>query len=146
MSDTLSRSEMSAELRAAEARTETRITQLSAALEAWGMSTDHKVDRLTTKMDGLADVIGRASQESKEDNKHTRRAIWEVGVGAIIAVLALSVALWVAGLNIQSNMLSAFQAGIGIRTVGATNPPAALAPTPAQPNTPAKTSPEKSTG
>ena len=128
--DAPSRDEVAARLEAAEARTETRITQLAAVVEAKHATTDHKIDALASKVDALAGGLAKAIQEVKDDNQHTRRAIWEVGVGAVLAVLALVAALWIAGLGIQSNLLAAFQAGVSVRSLqqpatpaGATNAP-----------------------
>lgn len=138
MPDTPSRPEIAAELRAAEARTELRIEQLARAVEARAAATDHKIDLLIGQVQALSTAIG----ETKDDNKATRKTIWEVGIGAVIAVLALVVALWIAGINIQGNMIAVFQAGLGVRGVygnsAVTNPPASSPQVPGQSGTPAK--------
>jgi hypothetical protein len=113
MSDVPSRTEIAAQLQAAEARTETRIVQLSAALEARGVTADHKIDLLMGKIDVLSAVI----MEVKADSKTTRSTIWVVGIGAVVAVLSLVAALWIAGINVQANMIAAFQAGLGVRPI-----------------------------
>jgi hypothetical protein len=141
MPETPSRDEIAARLEAAEARTETRITQLSAAMEARATATDHKIDVLVGKVDSLSMVLSTSVGEVKADNKITRNTIWGVGVGAVVAVLILVVALYAAGLNEQSNMIAIFQTGLGVRslpTEAAKGPPTAPPPTPAPPDTPAK--------
>lgn len=139
MSDRPSRPEMAAELRAAEARTEARIAQLGASMEARASASDHKIDLILARVDTL---IGNMS-EIKNDNKETIRAVWHVGIGAILAVLALVAALWIAGINVQSNMISAFQAGLGVRSLppdmdSSRGPPVVFPPSPAPPVPPAK--------
>jgi hypothetical protein len=132
MPDTPSRLEVAAQLQAAEARTETRIAQLTATIEARASSADHKSDLLTAKIDALSTSItgqmgafAEAVKEVKAETKSTRSSIWIVGIGSVLAVLASIVALWVAGLAIQNNMIAIFQAGLGTRTM----PPIVSAPT-----------------
>jgi choline-glycine betaine transporter len=113
MSDAPTRREIDAELRAAEARTETRIAQLNSAMEVRAAATDHKIDLLIGKIDALSITVAEVKVEAKADSRVTRTTVWGVG----IAVMGLVVALWVAGLNAQSNMIAAFQAGMAIRSL-----------------------------
>ena len=113
MSDTPSRIEIAAQLQAAEARTETRITQLGAAMEARASASAHQIDLITSKIDTLFAVVS----DMKEINKETKRAIWHVGIGSVLAIAAIVVALWVAAINVQGNMLAVFQTGLGARAV-----------------------------
>jgi hypothetical protein len=140
MSDTPSRPEIAAELRAAEAKTEMRIAQWGAAAEARAAASDHKIDLVSGKIDALVVAVS----EMKLDSKKTREVIWTVGIGAVIAILGLVVALWIAGINVQGNMISVFQAGLGVRAVNQDaptspkiaapiSPPAASPPSPAPP-------------
>jgi hypothetical protein len=125
MSDTPSRREIDAELRAAEARTETRIAQLNSAMEVRASATDHKIDLLIGKIDVLSTVVA----EVKADSKVTRNTIWGIGV----AVMGLIVALWIAGVNVQANMIAAFQAGLGIRSLPGNPATPSASQTPAAP-------------
>jgi hypothetical protein len=135
MSDTPSRTEIAAQLQAAEARTETRIAQLGAAIESRAAASDHKIDFLVGKID----VLSTAVMEVKADAKVTRNNIWL----AAIAVMGLVVALWVAGLNMQNNLVAMFQAALAIRAVvqdaEPIGPPAAVPLSPAPPAPPGKT-------
>jgi cobalamin biosynthesis Mg chelatase CobN len=117
MADAPTRDEITARLEAAEARTETRITQLGAGMEARATATDHKVDTLIGKIDALATAVTGVVAEVRADNKETRRAVWIVGIGAVLSVFGLVVALWIAGINVQANMIGAFQAAIGVRSL-----------------------------
>ena len=134
MSDTPTRAEMSAELRAAEARTETRIAQLNSSMEVRAAATDHKIDALIGKIEGLSTAIS----EVKADSKVTRNTV----AGISLAIAALIVALWIAGVNGQSNVIAAFQIGLGMRSLpespAATNPVVSPPQVPGSPSTPAK--------
>jgi hypothetical protein len=116
MADFPTRREMDAELRAAEARTETRIAQLNSAMEVRSAATDHKIDMLIGKIDALSVTVA----EVKADSKVTRTTVWGIGV----ALMGLVVALWVAGLNAQANIIGAFQAGLATRSAPPETPPA----------------------
>jgi hypothetical protein len=138
MSDRPSRPEIAAELRAAEARTETRIAQLSAAMEARAAASDHKIDLLAADIRTLVGAV----TDVRADTKETRKAIWIVGIGAVIAVAALVVSLWVASINVQSNMIAVFQTALGVRatpqeTEAPKGPPVQSPQSPAPPNKPA---------
>jgi hypothetical protein len=124
MSDTPSRTEIAAQLQAAEARTETRIVQLSASMEARASASDHKIDLLIGKIDTFAGLFSEKMfalstdvATVQADSKETRKTIWVVGVGSVLTILALVVALWIAGINVQNNMIAVFQAGLGLRTI-----------------------------
>jgi cobalamin biosynthesis Mg chelatase CobN len=140
MAESPTREEIVAQIAAAEARTETRITQLGASMEARATATDHKVDVLIGKVDALAGAVTTAASEARTDNRETRRAIWAVGLTAVIAVLGLVVALWIAGVNVQANMIATFQTAIGVRSmsqeVAPKGSPAASPPAPMSPASP----------
>jgi hypothetical protein len=112
MSDTPSRTEIAAQLQAAEARTETRIAQLVATIERRGAASDHKIDVLVGRVDALAAAVSEVGADVKADSRNTRTAVWL----AALAVMGLVVALWVAGLNMQNNLIAAFQAGLSARS------------------------------
>ena len=135
MSDSPSRAEIDAELRAAEARTETRITQFASAMELRAATTDHKIDVLITKVDRLSANLSDERTERRADFKETRRTIWDVAIGAVIAIMILVAALYTAGLNEQANVISAFEAALGVRGLPSPeipkSPPAAPTPFPA---------------
>jgi hypothetical protein len=142
MSDTPSRTEIAAQLQAAEARTETRIAQLSAAIEARSAASDHKIDLLVGKMDVLSTIV----LEVKGDSKNTKTTVWLAALavmGLVVAGMGLVVALWVAGLNTQNNLIAVFQAGLGVRSAyqdaEPRGLPAAPPPSPTQPIQPGKT-------
>lgn len=133
MSDIPTRREIDAELRAAEARTETRISQLGATIEARSSASDHKIDLLIGKVEALSIVVSESKAstammvtEVKADSKETRKTVWIVGLASTLAILALVTAIWVAGINEQNNMIAIFQAGLGVRAL----PETALPTTP----------------
>ena len=113
MSDAPSRTEIAAQLQAAEARTETRIAQLGLVIETRASASDHKLDLLAADMRSLVGVVA----ELRTDYKETRKAIWTVGIGAVITILGLVVALWIAGINVQANMIAVFQTALGVRSL-----------------------------
>jgi hypothetical protein len=113
MSDLPSRPEIAAQLQAAEARTELRIGELRNAMEFRANTTDHKIDLLIGQVQGLSAVVA----EVKADSKLTRNTIIGVGAASFLAILALVVTLWIAGMNIQANMIAIFQAGLGVRAL-----------------------------
>ena len=135
MSDPPTREEIAARLEAAEARTETRIAQLAVALAERGASTDRKIDLLAGKIDALAGAvtgmksdmavmksdtsvqIAELRSELRAEIRDGRKEVRTVGIGAVLAIMALVVALWVAGINSQANMIAVFQAGLGVRAL-----------------------------
>lgn len=126
MSDTPTREEINAKLEAAEARSETRFTELSG-----------KIDRITESIASFSASVSRELHavheqmvEVKRDNRETR---WTIVVTVILAILAAIGALWVT----QANLLAAFQTGISLRQESSPNPPASSLPPPAPPSTPA---------
>jgi hypothetical protein len=118
----ITRTEIAAQIRAASAETKTQIVQLQGTVETRFSNLDHKIDTLGTKLDLMIGGMNESFDAASKDNKETRRAMWEVGIGAVLAVLVLVVTLWIAGINIQGNLLSAFQAGLGALSTKA--PPA----------------------
>jgi hypothetical protein len=124
MADPLTRDEMNARLEAAEARTETRFAQLTGTVDLKFTQTDHKVDRIAANVQELSAVVHSAVTEMRADNKATIAVVKADGKSTriavyttILAVLALVAALWIAGVGVENNMLAAFQAGIGVRTL-----------------------------
>lgn len=99
MSDTISRDELSARLEAVEARTETRIVELSG-----------KVDRLVDAVSSLSSTV----EEGRSDNKFTRWTIAGLAVGMFGVVISLISLIYTAQgtmTTANGNVLSAFQAG-----------------------------------
>lgn len=101
MAESPSRDEISARLEAAEARTETRIANLTGSIDARFLGMDHKLDKIADAVTALTDtVIG-----VKSDNKYTR---WTIVVVVVASILAGLAALW----TTQGNMLASFSAGL----------------------------------
>lgn len=130
MPDTPSRDEIAARLEAVEARTETRIAQLSGSIEARFSASDHKMDTLACKIDSLVDIVSNMRSENNKallkveaENKATRSTITTVGIGSVLAVLGLVASLYTIGLSYQANLASTFQAGLGARGVVQENSP-----------------------
>jgi len=92
------REEFDAKLATVEARTETRFVELSG-----------KIDRVGDAINALTSAVTTVRTEVKEDNKFTR---WTFGVTLIASLIAFGAALWVT----QGNMLSAFQAGLLLKS------------------------------
>ena len=104
MSD-ISREEIDAKLAAVEARTETRFVELSGKI-------DRVVDSISTFRTDLTRELGAVHKEmetAKGDHKFTRLSIIIAVIGSVLAGVA---ALWVT----QANLLSAFQAGLTVKT------------------------------
>ena len=140
MADAPTREEINARLEAAEARTEARFTQLGATIEARSSVADHKIDLVSTKIDSLVTAFTEMKNDVKSDIKKTREVTITVGVSAVIAIIAVFVALWIAGINVEGNMISAFQAGLATdgshRSESASSTTQAVQPTVPQPTTP----------
>jgi hypothetical protein len=108
------REEFDAKLTIVELRTENRFNELSSKI-------DRVVDSITVLNSTMASELGGVKSELmivKADNKYTR---WTI----ILGVLAALGALWVT----QSNLLSAFQTGLLLKSEQA-------APTPSAPRPP----------
>ena len=78
MSDAPSRTEIAAQLQAAEARTETRIAQLGLVIETRASASDHKLDLLAADMRSLVGIVselGTDYSELRTDYKETRKAM-----------------------------------------------------------------------
>jgi hypothetical protein len=90
--DNMTREEIEARLETVEARTETRFVELSG-----------KIDRLGEILAGDHGVIAQVNS-LKVDNKATR---WTVVITLITSVLATAALV----MNVQANLLAAFQAG-----------------------------------
>lgn len=106
------REEIDAKLSTIEARTETRFVELSG-----------KIDRVVDSINALTSAVTTVRIEVKEDGKFTR---WTVGVTIIASVIAFAAALWVT----QGNLLSAFQAGLLLKSEQV------VAPSPSAPRSP----------
>lgn len=85
-----------AKLSAAEARTETRIVELSG-----------KMDRLTDLLTTSTVQLTQEVREVKADNKNTR---WTIGITVVVTIIAALAALW----TTQNNLIAAFSTGLGI--------------------------------
>lgn len=108
------REEFDAKLATVEARTETRFVELGG-----------KMDRVGDEIGALTSAVTTVRTEVKEDGKFTR---WTVGVTLIASLIAFGAALWVT----QGNILSAFQAGLLLKSEQvAPSPPA---PRPSSPS------------
>jgi hypothetical protein len=94
----MTREEVDAKLESVEARTETRFMELGG-----------KIDRVADSITNLTTAVTAVKTEVKEDNKFTR---WTIGVTLIASLIAFAGALWVT----QGNLISAFQAGLLIKT------------------------------
>jgi hypothetical protein len=105
------REEIDAKLTIVELRTENRFNELSG-----------KIDRVGDAINALTSAVTTVRTEVKEDGKFTR---WTVGVTLIASLIAFGAALWVT----QGNMLSAFQAGLLLKSEQ-------VAPSPSAPRTP----------
>jgi len=127
------RQEIDAKLAAAEARTETRFTDLSGkidrladSLAVFASAIRGEIEGLKSEVSGLkSEVSGLKSEVAsvksdvanvksevdglRSDNKYTR---WTIVVTVVASALAAIAALWVT----QANLLAAFSAGIAVRT------------------------------
>ena len=113
------------------------------------MASDHKIDLLIGQVQALSGVVAetRANtatvvEEVKADSKLTRSTVIVAAIASVIAVLGLMVTLWIAGINIQANMIAIFQAGLGVRTLSVEsepprNPPPGTSQSPMPPASPA---------
>lgn len=99
------REEFDAKLATVEARTETRFAELSGKI-------DRVMDSIIATGNRVTEEIGFVKVEMaavKSDNKWTR---WTIIIALVTSVIAGIGALWVT----QGNMLSAFQAGLSLKT------------------------------
>jgi cell division protein FtsL len=146
------REEIDAKLAAAEARTETRFTELSGKMDRMADSiavlgstirielesvkseiADVKSEIADVKADIAnvkADVANVKSDvvDLRSDNKYTR---WTIVVTVVASALAAIAALWVT----QANLLAAFSAGIAVRTETRESPPSTPPPPALRPDT-----------
>lgn len=99
------REEIDAKLAAVEARTETHFVELSG-----------KIDRIADSINNLTSAVTTIKSEVKEEGKFTR---WTICVTIIASMIAFASALWVT----QGNLLSAFQAGLLLKSEQAFPPP-----------------------
>ena len=80
----------------------------------------------TARLEALVDRIEKDLTELRADGKSTRQTM--AGIG--LALAALIVALWAAGLSQQANMLAAFQSGLTAVQTNQANAPQNSAPQP----------------
>ena len=134
MTDIPTRGEIDAKLQAAEARTETRYVELRADMDQRFMQMradmDTRFTRLESKFDTLLGAVQGWGEEMREtrkavvsENKTTRSTMIVTGLASVLAVLALVVTLWAAGLSVQANMLSSFQSGLSAVSTAITAKP-----------------------
>jgi hypothetical protein len=97
----LSREEMEAKLEAAEARTEARFAQISGTIDVRFSNIENKLDRLT-------DVVN----DSMAETKSTKVTVVVTTIGSVLAAIGIILAVL---LTSQSNLLSAFQAGLAVK-------------------------------
>ena len=114
------REEIDAKLAAAEARTETRFTELSGKIDrladsiaVFASAIRGEIESLKSEVSGLKSDV----DDLRSDNKYTR---WTIVVTVVASALAAIGALWVT----QANLLAAFSAGIAVRTELRESPPA----------------------
>jgi hypothetical protein len=108
------REEFDAKLATVEARTETRFVELGGKIDRVGDSITVLSSTMTSDLGGVKNEL----MTGKADNKYTR---WTI----VLAVLAAIGALWVT----QSNLLSAFQTGLLLKSEQ-------VAPSPSAPRRP----------
>lgn len=146
MTDAPSRVEIDAKLEAAEGRTEARFAELKGDVNARFAEMrgdmdvrfsqmNGKVDLLAHKIDGLTQLVDSTLKVVASENKSTRSTMIVTGIGSVLAVLALIITLWAAGLSMQANMLSSFQAGLSAVSTSIAAKPAGNE-TPPQPSPP----------
>lgn len=109
MAEPPSREEIDAKLEAAEARTEARFAQLGGTIDVRFSNLDNKIDRLADSVVRLSSEIAESRHEVRGENRATRMSI-------IITVIASAIAVLGVMLAAQSNLLSAFQAGLAAKT------------------------------
>lgn len=96
-----------AKLQAVEARLDTKLTAMDGKLERF-------LDKATSLNEQLAGEVLRMREDVKEiktDNKSTRTTTIVTGIGSVLAIAALIIGLWAAGISVQQTLISAFQAG-----------------------------------
>lgn len=96
-----------AKLAAVEARLDTKLTAMDGKLERF-------LDKATSLNEQLAGEVLRMREDVKEiktDNKSTRTTTIVTGIGSVLAIAALIIGLWAAGISVQQTLISAFQAG-----------------------------------
>lgn len=104
----LNREEINARLETVEAKAETRFVELSG-----------KLDRIADSIQTLSGEVGRLGKEVtevKSDNKYTR---WTI----IVTVIASTIAAVALVLQMQGNLLSAFQSGLSVIQTHQSEPP-----------------------
>lgn len=107
------REEYDAKLATVEARTETRFVELGGKIDRVGDSITVLSSTMTSELGGVKSEL----MTGKADNKYTR---WTI----VLAVLAAIGALWVT----QSNLLSAFQTGLLLKSEPVAPSPSAPRP------------------
>lgn len=112
---TVAREEIDAKLAASEARTEARFAEMNG-----------KFDLVLAKMDSLTSSVAEARKDAREDAKHTRNTLWVVAT-IIVAIIGLSVAVWLGGLDLGTKVSDLVD-----QKVASIQPPAEVPPAPAQ--------------
>jgi hypothetical protein len=107
------REEFDAKLATVEAHTETRFVELGGKIDRVGDSITVLSSTMTSELGGVKSEL----MTGKADNKYTR---WTI----VLAVLAAIGALWVT----QSNLLSAFQTGLLLKSEQVVPPTSATRP------------------
>lgn len=104
------REEVHAQLATVEARAETRFVELSGKI-------DRLADSVTTLTTGVTNQLAEVRREVRSENTFTR---WTIVIAVLTSLIGAVAALWVT----QGNLLSAFSAGLSLRSE-APPPPAA---------------------
>ena len=125
------REEIDAKLAAAEARTETRFTELSGKIDRLADSIAVLGSTIRIELEGVKSDIANVKSDVadvRSDNKYTR---WTIVVTVVASALAAIAALWIT----QANLLAAFSAGIAVRTETRESPPTTPPPPALRPDT-----------
>jgi hypothetical protein len=113
------REEFDAKLATVEARTETRFIELSGKI-------DRLSDAVSTFASNVRTQLADTRKEVHEENVFTR---WTVVIAVVTSLIGAIAALWVT----QGNLLSAFTAGLILRTETRAPPVPTLPPPPQRP-------------
>jgi hypothetical protein len=123
-----------------DAKMDVLASKMDTKMDVLAAKMDAKIDALGARMDARTDAMEAAVSDMKLDGKRTRDLVVTVVVGASIAMLGAFVALWVAGINEQGNLIAGFQAGLAVRAAdqaGQVPPKPQTVPSPPAPVAPA---------